>query len=56
MNKLGVVVIKVFTVIGAMAVLDKVITKSYEDGVKRGIEIGEYGNGKTVYTTTNVED
>ena len=54
MNKLVVVVIKVFVAIGAMAVIDETLTRSYKDGVKRGIEIGEYG--KTVYTTTNVED
>ena len=54
MNKLVVVVIKVFVAIGAMAILDEVVAKSYKDGFKRGIEISEYG--KTVYTTTNVED
>ena len=54
MNKLVVVVIKVFVAIGAMAILDEILAKSYKDGVKRGIEIGEYE--KTVYTTTNVED
>ena len=39
---------------GAMAILDEILAKSYKDGVKRGIEIGEYE--KTIYTTTNVED
>ena len=56
MNKLVVVVIKVFVAIGAMAILDEALAKSYKDGFKRGIEIGEHGNEKTVYTTTNVED